>query len=284
MLQPEDYKEPACVFCTDFYQPEKQSVTPVPLRRILDKLDAHLGRNDYDAAERHLAYWLREAGENGDRRGLLSLENERMGLYRKLDRKTEAIACAKAALSLAEQTGLDASVTGATTFLNAATVFKAFGQADKALPYYERARAIYEEKLAPEDARLGGLYNNMALALCDLSRYSEARECYEKALSVMEHAENGALERAITELNLCNLAEAELGLLDAEDEIERRLDTAEKLLETETLPRNGYYAFVIEKCAPTFRYYGRFVYAAELEERAKEIYENARAGKPAESC
>lgn len=274
-LQPEDYKEPACIFCTDFYQPEKQSVTPVPLSRILAKLDEDLGRNDYAAAERHLAYWMKEAGEGGDLRGLLSLENERMGLYRKLGRKDAAIACAEAALELSERTELGDSVTGATTCLNAATVYKAFGMAETALPYYERARAIYETRLQADDPRLGGLYNNMALALCDLGRFAEARDCYEKALAVMEQAPNGELEQAITQLNLCDLAAAERGLLEAEDEIERRLDAAEKLLETETLPRGGYYAFVCEKCAPTFTYYGRFAYASELEERARSIYERA---------
>lgn len=275
MLHPEDYKEPACPFCTDFYQPEQGRGEPVPLRRILDKLDADLGRNDYAAAERHLLYWLREAGENGDLRGMLSLENERMGLYRKLGRREDALACAKAALELVEKTDLTGSVTSATTQLNAATVYKAFGMSAQAIPLYAQARAVYEAQLAPDDARLGGLYNNMALALCDLGRYAEARDCYEKALTVMKTAPNGELEQAITQLNLCNLAEAERGLLEAEDEIERRLDAAETLLETPTLPRNGYYAFVCEKCAPTFTYYGRFACGAELEERAKEIYSHS---------
>ena len=272
ILQPEDYKEPACVFCTDFYTPDKPSVTPIPLRRVLAKLDADLGKNDYAAAERHLNYWMQEAGQNGDLRGALSLENERMGLMRKLGRKDDALRSAEAALELVRRTELENSVTGATTDLNAATVYKAFGMAEKGLPYYERAQRVYEAQLASDDPRLGGLYNNMALALCDLGRYAEARALYEKALAVMAHAENGALEQAITQLNLANLAEAERGLLDAEEEIERRLDAAERLLETPALPRNGYYAFVCEKCGPTFTYYGRFAYGGELAERAREIY------------
>ena len=48
---------------------------------------------------------------------------------------------------------------------------------------------------------------------------------------------------------------------------------AKKLLDTPTLPQNGYHAFVCEKCAPTFEYYGYFLYANELKERAKRIYE-----------
>ena len=37
--------------------------------------------------------------------------------------------------------------------------------------------------------------------------------------------------------------------------------------------RDGNYAFVCEKCAPTFHYYGYFLWGAELEERARAIYE-----------
>ena len=41
------------------------------------------------------------------------------------------------------------------------------------------------------------------------------------------------------------------------------------------MPRDGYYAFVCEKCAPTFDYYGYFLIADDLNERAKAIYERA---------
>ena len=266
ILQPEDYKEPACIFCTDFYQPDQQSVTPIPLPRVIAKLDAHLGRNDYEAAERHLAYWLREAGQNGDLRGGLSLENERMGLYRKLGRREAALESAKAALELLRLTGMEDTVTAGTTWLNTATVYKAFGMAEQALPFYRKAEECYAAKLAEDDPKRGGLYNNMALALVDLKRYDEAEAYYQKALSVMQRAPHGALEQAITWLNLANLYEAQRGLLEAETQIEQALDIAERLLEDPTLPRNGYYAFVCEKCAPTFTYYGRFACGAELAE------------------
>ena len=37
--------------------------------------------------------------------------------------------------------------------------------------------------------------------------------------------------------------------------------------------RDGYYAFVCEKCASVFGYYGWFLYNKEREERARTIYE-----------
>ena len=66
-------------------------------------------------------------------------------------------------------------------------------------------------------------------------------------------------------------AEAELGALEAEETILKYLDKAEKLLE-EYPNKDGYYAFVCEKCASVFGYYGRFVFANELVERARRIY------------
>ena len=270
-LKPEDYLEPTCIFCT----PEDERVTPVDLRRCITRLDEYLDRNDYEAARRHLDYWKQEAAAGNDWRGMLSIENERMGLFRKLGRKKEALASAADALEQIERAGLDGSVTAATTWLNIGTVYKAFGLSGEALPWYEKARAVYETALEPEDCRMGGLYNNMALVLADLARWDEAKDLYEKALAVMEKQENGGLEMAVTELNLANLAEARDGLLEAEAEIEARLDRAWALLQDPALPRNGYYAFVCEKCAPTFDYYGRFMAARELQQTAEEIYARA---------
>ena len=39
--------------------------------------------------------------------------------------------------------------------------------------------------------------------------------------------------------------------------------------------RDGYYAFVCEKCASVFGYFGYFVYEKELEKRARDIYERS---------
>ena len=41
------------------------------------------------------------------------------------------------------------------------------------------------------------------------------------------------------------------------------------------LPRDGYHAFTISKCAPAFDHLGYFLYAKELKERAAKIYAGA---------
>ena len=270
----EDYTDPQCPFCTDQYQKEPQT-RPIPTARILEKLDEFLSRNDYAGAERLLLYWVEEATLGQDLRGEFQLRNELMGLYRKLGRRDAAMENADLALSLAEKIGISQSIAGATALLNAATVRKAFGLAAEAIPLYEKARAIYEAGLKSNDPRLAGLYNNMSLALVDLGRLKEARALYEKAISVLSTSEGNEPEIAVTYLNLANLEEAEYGLEDGAEAIEADLASAEAFLNTAGQKQDGNYAFVCEKCAPSFEYYGHFAFAAELAERAKRIYERA---------
>ncbi len=244
----------------------------ISIERIITKLDEHLYKNDYAAAERHLLYWLAESSDAGDYRVELLVRNELMGLYRKTGKKEQALACVEEACKKIEGVGISHQVGAATTYLNCATVYKAFGMADKAIPLFEIARQTYESELESNDSRLGGLYNNMALALVDLGRFDVARELYEKAISVMHRTENGDLEVAITYLNMASAAESELGALDADELIRDYIEKARSLLDGHSA-RDGYYAFVCEKCASVFGYYGYFAYKSELDERARGIYE-----------
>lgn len=246
--------------------------TGISTERILEKLDSYLHKNDYAGAERHLLYWLEEAKSTENASVSLSIYNELMGLYRKLGRREEALYAVRSALSLIDKLGISHQVGAATTSLNAATVYKAFGMADDALPLFEGARAVYERALASDDARLAGLYNNMGLCLVDLCRYDEAKELYVRAIDVLKTRGDGRLEIAITYLNMASGKESELGLAEADEEIGILLAKARALLEGFE-KRDGYYAFVCEKCASVFGYYGHFAYEGELLERARRIYE-----------
>ena len=239
--------------------------------RILAKLDEYFDKNDYDAAERHLLYWLSE--KQGTPLAL-TLYNELMGVYRKTSQEQKALDAVKNALQTVDSLGLNGTVSAATTHLNAATVLHAFGRAEEGLPLFERAKTIYEKELPRGDARLGGLYNNMGTTLVTLGRFAEANALYQAAIAVMQGVTDGDLEVAITLCNMASAVEAEKGILNGEEEITRLLDKAKALLETHE-NRNGYYAFVLGKCAPVYRYFGFFRYAAELEERGKAIYERA---------
>ncbi len=271
-LGKEDYVEPRCVLCGDPYGAAPK-VMPVPQQRIREKVDEYMSRRDYAGVERHLLYWLEEAKLGRDQRGELMIRNELTGHYRKTGERDKALAQAEEAERLIGALGFEGSITAGTTYVNIATALNAFGENERALTMFERAKATYEAIPSVKPALLGGLYNNMGLLLVSLKRFDEADALYRKALAVMETAPHGALEQAITYLNMANAAEDRLGLLDACETIDADLALAQTLLDTPTVPRDGYYAFVCEKCAPTFEYYGWFAAADDLRERAKRLYE-----------
>ena len=271
-IEKEDYMEPRCLLCEEPYGAEAQ-VKPVPQQRIMEKVDEYMSRRDYAGVERHLLYWLEEAKLGRDQKGELMIRNELIGHYRKVQDRAHALTQAEAALNLLDEIGFEGSITAGTTYVNAATAYQAFGENDRAFEIFERARNNYEAIPSLKPELLGGLYNNMALTLVSLKRFDEANELYRRAIETMANAEHGALEQAITYLNMANAAEDEKGLLDASETIDACLERAETLLNAPGIPHEGYYAFVCEKCAPTFEYYGWFAVAEELSKRARTWYE-----------
>ena len=247
----------------------------IPTDSVIEKLDFLLSKNDYLAAKEHLLFWLNEAENGSDGKGELLIANELMGLCRKLSQRDEAIKYSQKALSTVKKLGIEQNVGAATTYLNSATVYKAFGRAEESIDLFQKAKEIYENNLNANDDRLAGLYNNMALALVDLKRFLEARELYEKAINVLKQNKGKEPEQAITYLNLASAAEAEHGLLDAEELISLNIEKAMQLLDSVKEREDGNYAFVCEKCASVFGYYGFFHYEKELTERYRRIYERA---------
>jgi len=245
----------------------------IPRDRVLDKLDGLLRSNDYAGAKRLLQYWLSEAEYTGDDQGVLLMENELMGLCRKLGEKDQALEYAQKALEQVAKMDIGDNVGAATTYLNSATVCKAFGMRSDAINLFSMAQEIYERDLPPTDDRLGGLYNNMGLALVDLKRFREAEALYQKALSVMEQVPDKEPEQAITYLNMATAAEMEHGL--DYPGIGELAQKAMACLEIGKDRTDGNYAFVCEKCATVFGYYGFEDYARELQARCRRIYEGA---------
>ena len=270
-------------------------IRPVPQRRIIDKMDEYMSRRDYKGAERHLLYWLEEAKLGGDLQGQLMLRNELVGHYRKTGQKEPAMQSAAMALELLRELDMENTITAGTTYVNIATACGAFGDHERAIRLFEKARAAYESSSQTETQLLGGLYNNMALTCTELGRCEEALALYEKAADLMGRVPDGELEQAITYLNMANTVEVQLGLEAGEQQINALVERAEELLEAkgeellgkgeaaltdgtdlramkqEERARLGYYAFVCEKCAPTFAYYGYFMTAESLTERSEEL-------------
>lgn len=271
ILEKEDYLEPGCPLCGEPYG-VVPAAKPVPQRRILEKMDEYMGRRDYAGALRHLLYWLEEARLGHDLHGQLMLCNELTGYYRKTSDREKAVEYGTEALRLLEKMGFGETISAGTTYVNFATACNAFGENLKALELFEKARKIYENSGQTRPELLGGLYNNMGLVMAEMQRYDEAFGLYEKAMKAMEQVPGGELEQAITCLNMADAVEGELGAEAGENRIAGLLEKAEKLLDTPSLPRDGYYAFVCEKCAPSFSYYGYFLEEEELMKRAEAVY------------
>ena len=107
---------------------------------------------------------------------------------------------------------------------------KAFGKAEEAMPYYAKAKEIYERLLPSDDFRLAGLYNNYATALKDLERYDEARENYLKAIRLLEAKDDVYGEIAVSYVNLAHLEydAAFKDGRDADDKVDECLERAYK--------------------------------------------------------
>ena len=270
-LSPEDYWEPNCQLSMERYG--ETPTEPVPQQRIVQKLEEYMSRRDYPGAERHLLYWLEEALRGHDRRGELMIRNELIGHYRKNSQREAAFSQIEQAMALLDAMDFTDTRSAATTYINAATAYSAFGENERAYALFEKAKAIYEAHKATPQHLLGGLYNNMALCCQALGRFDEAFALYQKAMDAMSEVAYGALEQAITCLNMADAVAGRDGLEAGEGQIFALLDQAYDLLHTPGIPHEGYYAFVCEKCAPTFAYYGYFAAASELEQEAKTIYE-----------
>ena len=87
-------------------------------------------------------------------------------------------------------------------------------------------------------------------------------------------------EEAITYLNMTGMYEARDGIEKAQESIEACLLKAqEKLAVADGKTEEGYLAFVYDKCAPTFAYYGWFAEKNLLMKRSEDINERLGAGK-----
>lgn len=245
----------------------------ININNLITELNNILSRNDYASARDFLEKWVEIAQKQADNKSLFSLCNECIGLYRKIGDKDNCYKYCQKALNLLKALNIESTVTGATGFINCATAYKAFGEAEKSIPLFEKAVNLYEALLPENDPKLAGLYNNFALSLVDLKDFEKAFKLYEKAIWVLDRNPQFNLEQAVSYLNMANAVEAQKGLENACEEIDVLLDKAQRVLDEKYSEADGNYAFVCEKCASTFGYYGRFLYENELKERARAIYE-----------
>ncbi len=249
----------------------KEDVSRVPIMRVIEKLDAYLSKNDLDGALSLLKHWENEARAFDDKRGLLEILNELIGLARQLGNRDLGVSSAEEAFKIIEQENSQNAVSSGTIYVNGATTYKAFGLAKESLPYYKKAEKIFEENDV-EDFRRAALLNNMASAYSELGEFSSAEENYFKAIELLKSSDSNDGEIAVSYVNLAHLYYEQ----DAFDErAEKMLDIAWEYLHSERIVHDGNYAFICSKCAPSYDFFGYFLRKAELLALADKIYDRS---------
>lgn len=267
-----DYTESCCPFDSSMYTGLPDTApcpVSLPVRDVIEELDRLYEQGREDEAQGYLESWQEKAAQSGDWRAELSFTSELLGQYRRSGDGEKSLAAVDRALRLIRERRMGQTLSGATVLLNAATTLKCFGRAAESLPVFRHVSRVYADRLDPGDYRFAGLYNNMALSCADVEDYEGAERYFKLALKIMEGCENPGNDMAVS---YCNMAEM-YAKQDMEDErIEQCMERAWELLNDDKLPQDGYHAFTISKCAPTFDYFGYFLYAKELKERAEKIY------------
>lgn len=240
----------------------------ISLRTFIKELDSLFAKEDLQGAEACAVKWLDLAREYGDKPGELIVLNEMTGFYRQTKNEEKGLAAVNEAFALLDSFDFDKK-TAATIYLNGATTIKAFGKSAEAMKFYEKSHGLFLEILDKNDPLFAGFYNNKALALQDLKRYSEAEEHFIKAIKITESNKKNELETAISLVNLAHLYYE----IDSGDErINGLMDKALDILDCPDYYGYEKYAFTCRKCAPSFGFFGFFLAEKKLNERADRIY------------
>ena len=248
----------------------KEIVNKVPIRRVIEKLDGYFSRNDLKSAGELLEYWENEGRKLNDTIGTLEILNEEIGFYRRVNDKEKGLAAVEEALKIIENGRFLGSVSIGTIFVNCATTLKAFGFPEKAVALYNKAESIYNMYSQVEDFKRAALYNNAASSYSDLKVYDKAEAYYKKAINILEKTKENKGEIAVSYINLAHVY---FGIDPCSEIVNKCLDTAWEYLTAEGIVKDGNYAFVCSKCAPSYGYFGQFVREEFLKWEADTVYE-----------
>ena len=268
-----DYIEPACPFdCSAFTgKPDTEPVEKsLNMSELIKQLDGFFAENKIQQAGEFLDKQLELSREIGDWRSELSILSELMGFHRRSGNREKGITAVNDGLKLIGEHGMGRTISGATVILNAATTLKCFGEPENSIPMFIHVSRVYSQQLSPTDYRFAGLYNNMALSYEDMGQYEQAEKYIKSALRLLEKMEGNENDMAAS---LCNLAEVYFQLDNEDERVEKCMEEAWELLNCPKVKFDGYHAFTLTKCIPAFDYFGYFMYAKELRERAERIYE-----------
>lgn len=243
--------------------------------RFIEQLDRCFAEKNLTAAASCLSFWEGEAKNAGDERGLLTVMNEAVGLYRRTKEREKARHAVEECLTLLKTLDLMETASGNVILVNCATTLSSLGETEKSIPLYEAAQEQARRDGRTDTYEYAALLNNKAAALDALERYDEAEAHWREAIRILKEEGKHDGEIAISYVCLAHLF-YDRGP-SGREEAEHLMDDAWEYLNSPRITeRGGNYAFVLEKCAPSFTFFGREIEAQALRETAEEIYGAAR--------
>lgn len=242
----------------------------IPVSRFIARLDSCYNRNDMKGARECLRFWEEEARRLDDRRGLLTVLNEAVGYYRRTKRKTRAMEAMEESLRLVQELGQTDTVSGATIYINAATTLSFFENEEEALELYKKAQDCFVKENRTQTYEYAALLNNRAAAFNELKRYDEAEADWLTAIEILKRIGYHAGEIAVSLIMLAHLTFDRDNT--AYEKVEAILDEAWEYINSDDQPKDGNYAYILRKCAPSLDYFQRPIEAQACREVANEIY------------
>lgn len=131
---------------------------------------------------------LKEAEHRGEIRGQYAEESRKCRSLINERKLKEAETVCKAALQLADQLETQSNYERMGAYESVGHLMLGQKRYTEALEYYSRAFDFGQPQLTEEDATLGRLYGNLALAQHMLGNLDKARELYRKSERIYHHA------------------------------------------------------------------------------------------------
>jgi tetratricopeptide (TPR) repeat protein len=246
----------------------------IDVERFLKKLDTYFNSNDLTGAGEYLRFWENEARVVSDDRALLTILNEFLGLCRRVNDKEKAILTIDESTKLIDKLKLNNSISAATILINAATTSSHFGKINEGLILYDKAKKCYIENNMTNTFEYATLLNNSAGALNNLKKYDEAEKNYKEAIEILKKLEGREAEIGLSYVMLAHITfDRSQNPDDAVyEKVESLLDESIKYLTSKNIKRDGNFAFILDKCAPSFEYFKRNGQAKAMKELSNEIY------------
>ena len=246
----------------------------IDIDRFIKKLDEYFNKNDLPSAGDCLAFWEGEARNAKDDRALLTILNEYLGYCRRVNDEEKAIATIEECKSLIDKLNLTNKISAATIFINAATTSAHFGNHEAGLALYDKAKKCYIDLDKKDTYEYATLLNNSAGVLNTLKKYDEAEKNYLEAIDILKRIGGHDGEIALSFVMLAHITFDRVD--DADDktyeQVENLLDEAIKYLTSDKIVRDGNFAFILDKCAPSFDYFKRPGQAKAMRELSQQIY------------